>query len=93
MWTAIAEMLNHVDAVSGFETREAAEAAAYEMAWELYATFEGMHGVGIGDMIEDYIEEHGEEPTEEEEHEMRNDDFETWVSYWTELTEEYEDDL
>ena len=90
MYTAVAEMLGQVDHWSGFETHEEASAAAYAMAWDLYYSYEGLHGVGVEEEINNYIEEHGEEPTDDEEDEMRYQDFESWASYWV-VEGEYEE--
>lgn len=73
-----------------FENQEAAELAAYQLAWEEYESYEGLHGLADRDAIIENYEDYGldEDFTEEDVEEVYRDEVEGWIDCWAELVEE-----
>lgn len=75
-----------------FESREAAEQAAYEAAVEEYEMYEGLHGIlDWGEVAENNNLDPDDESNASEIDELYNEEKESWMEYYAVLTEE--DDL
>ena len=70
-----------------FESREAAEQAAYEAAVEKYESYEGYYGIrGWSDVADEEGLDYEED--EDEINEIYEDEKESWMEYYAVLTEE-----